>query len=405
MNDTDVLVVGGGATGVGTARDLALRGLDVTLVERNGLGSGTSGRSHGVVHSGARYAEADPVDARECIEENRILRSIAGAAIDETGGLFVQLADDDPAYFEQKRAACEECDIPVEMLSVSRANDLAPGLSEAVERVMHVPDAVVYPSRLIAANAAAAQQHGATIHLHAPLTDLTTERGQVVEATLGGTVDQRITPEYVVNAAGAWAGKVAALAGVSVGMQPTRGVMVSVEYNTLGPVLNRCRDPDDGDIIVPHDSEAVLGTTSVAVDDPDEYDTADWEIERSVEECAAMLPAVTDRPTVRTWWGVRPLYEPTAEDTDGRDISRGFARIDHSTAGLDNMTTIVGGKLTTYRRMAQKTADAVCEQFGIEADCETARRSLPGSDNPDQLDRYADNFDCDNPTDRDVVHG
>ena len=69
-----VLVVGGGATGTGVARDLSLRGVNVALVERGGLGSGTSGRSHGVLHSGARYAESDPTGAEECIEENRVIR-------------------------------------------------------------------------------------------------------------------------------------------------------------------------------------------------------------------------------------------------------------------------------------------------------------------------------------------
>jgi glycerol-3-phosphate dehydrogenase len=111
-----VLVIGGGATGVGIARDLALRGIDVTLVDRGGLASGTSGRSHGLLHSGARYAESDPVGAEECIQENRVLKRIAGACIRDTDGLFVQLADDDPAYFETKRDARETVGIPMTVL-------------------------------------------------------------------------------------------------------------------------------------------------------------------------------------------------------------------------------------------------------------------------------------------------
>jgi len=85
---------------------------------------------------------------------------------------------------------------------------------------------------------------------------------------------------------------------------------MSVEYDALGPVLNRCRPPDDGDIVVPHESEAVVGTMSVPVSGPSEYERADWEAEWSIEECAAMLPAVAEAPVVRTWWGVRPLYAP-----------------------------------------------------------------------------------------------
>ncbi|WP_276272559.1 FAD-dependent oxidoreductase [Haloarcula litorea] len=402
-DDPTVLVVGGGATGVGVARDLALRGVGVTLVERGGLSSGTSGRSHGLLHSGARYAEADAVGAEECIAENRVLRDIAGECVRDTGGLFVQLAGDDPDYFAAKRAACEAVGIETETLDPAAARELVPGLSADVERAMRVPDAVVYPSRLVAANAADAAAHGATIYPHAPLESLTVADGAVVEATLGGDADATIAPDYVVNAAGAWAGQVAAKAGVAVEMAPARGVMVSVDYDGLGPVLNRCRDPDDGDIVVPHDAEAVVGTTSVPVSDPDDYERADWEVERSIEECAAMLPAVADAEVLRTWWGVRPLYAPDEGDGDRRGISRGFFRLDHADDGVENFASVVGGKLTTYRRMAESTTDLVCERLGVEAACETASRRLPGADEPERLDEYVARYDGQGPTDEDVV--
>ncbi|MEF8826544.1 MAG: FAD-dependent oxidoreductase, partial [Halapricum sp.] len=322
MGSTTVLVIGGGATGTGIARDLALRGVNVTLVDRNGLGSGTSGRSHGLLHSGARYAESDRVGAEECIEENRVLKDIGGECIRDTGGLFVQLEDDDPAYFEEKLEACERADIPATVLREEEASERVPELADEVERVMEVPDAVIYPSRLVAANAADAREHGASIYPHAPVEDLTVEGGRVVGVDVGGTVDDRIEAEYVVNAAGAWAGQLAEMAGVGVEMRPTRGVMISVEYDGLSPVLNRCRDPDDGDIVVPHEGEAVLGTTSVEVDDPDDYPKEEWEVERTFEECAAMLPPVADAPVVRKWWGVRPLYAPDEDERGGRGISR-----------------------------------------------------------------------------------
>src|SRR5512137_1961320 len=94
----DVIIIGGGATGGGTALDLALRGLRVALVERADLTDGTSGRYHGLLHSGGRYAVRDPESARECIEENRLLRKIVPHGIEDTGGLFIQTPDDDPAY-------------------------------------------------------------------------------------------------------------------------------------------------------------------------------------------------------------------------------------------------------------------------------------------------------------------
>jgi glycerol-3-phosphate dehydrogenase len=403
MTDTpDVLVIGGGATGTGIARDLALRGVDVMLVERNGLSSGASSRSHGLLHSGARYAEANRIGAEECIVENRILRFIAGACIRDTGGLFVQLADDDPAYFEEKHTACTEIGIETTLLSGAEARVHVPDLSTAVERAMWVPDGVVYPSRLCAANAADAEVHGAAVHPHAPLEEMVVEDGRITTVLVGGAVDAEVEPQYVVNAAGAWAGTVASMADVEVGMAPSRGVMISVEYDGLGPALNRCRTPDDGDIVVPHDDEVVLGTTSVPVTDPDDYEQVDWEIETSVRECAAMLPPVADAPTVRTWWGVRPLYAPDEQTSDRRGISRGFSTLDHTADGVDNFLSVVGGKLTTYRQMAEAVSHRVCDTLGVEAECETAIRPLPGAEDPGQLDDFVATYDGQGPTDADV---
>jgi len=401
--ETTVLVVGGGATGVGIARDLALRGVDVTLSERGGLSSGTTGRSHGLLHSGARYAESDRVGAEECIEENEIIRSIAGECIRDEGGLFLQLSEDDPEYFDEKRTACEEIGIETEELDPETVRETVPGITDDLERAMHVPDASIYPSRLVAANAADAEAHGATIHPHGPVEELRVSDGSITEASLGGDVDTTVEPTHVVNAGGAWAGKIAELAGVEVGMAPARGVMISVEYDQLDPVLNRCRDPDDGDIIVPHDDEAVLGTTSVPVSDPDEYEKAEWEVEKSIEECAEMLPTVADAPVTREWWGVRPLYAPDEGDGDRRGISRGYFTLDHADDGVDNFTSIVGGKLTTYRQMAEQATDLVCEKLGVDAGCETDARTLPGADDADRLDEFVARYDGQGPTDEDVV--
>lgn len=403
MKDPTVLIVGGGATGAGIARDLALRGVDVALIDRGGLASGTSGRSHGLLHSGARYVESDPVDAEECFEENRVLRDVAGACIRETGGLFVQLADDDPEYFDAKRDWCESVGIPTRVIDDDEARAAIPDLSDDVTRAMAVPDAVVCPSRLVAANAADARDHGTTVCVDAPIEGMAVAGGRITSVELGGSVDARIEPNYVVNAAGAWAGRVAAMAGLDVGMRPTRGVMISIEYDGLGSVLNRCRDPNDGDIIVPHESEVVLGTTSVPVADPDDYPTEEREIERIYRECRAMLPTVADAPEARVWWGVRPLYAPDEDEGDRRGISRGFSRLDHAGEGVENFVSIVGGKLTTYRKMAEETADLVCERLGIDAECTTAERRLPGSDDPDRLDAFVTEFDGEGPTDVDVV--
>ncbi len=406
---TTVLVIGGGGTGVGTARDLAARGVDVTLVERGGLASGTSGRSHGLLHSGARYAESDPEGAVECIEENQTLREIAGHCINDTGGLFVQLDEDDPDYFEEKLEACHEHGIDAEVIDGDEARERVPDLSDSVERAMVVPDAAIYPSRLAAANAESAAEHGATILTHAPVEDIGVADGEIATVEVGGTVNETIQPEYVVNTTGPWADKLGAMAGVDFEMKPTKGVMFSVPYEGLDPVLNRCREPSDGDIIIPHENEAVLGTTSVEVDDPDDFPEEQWEIDRMYEECGAMLPPVEDREAVRTWWGCRPLYAPDEADRgdsgegDERSISRDFVLLDHAQDGVDNFASVVGGKLTTYRMMAESTADHVAGKLGVDAESITADEQLPGADDPAELDRLVAKYSEPQPTDAGVV--
>ncbi|MDY7081102.1 MAG: FAD-dependent oxidoreductase, partial [Halobacteria archaeon] len=156
---------------------------------------------------------------------------------------------------------------------------------------------------------------------------------------------------------------------------------------------NRCRPPDDGDIAVPYRDNIILGTTSVEVESADSYSKTDEEIEVVVEECAAMLPSVSHDDVERVYWGVRPLYG--GSDESGRRISRDFHLLDHSERdGVKNFTTIVGGKLTTYRRMAEEVSDHICDKLGVEAECRT-RDELPADDS-ELLDSYINEvvYDC-----------
>src|ERR1700761_2551210 len=111
---TDVLVIGGGATGAGIAWDAALRGFDVILADRHDLAEGTSGRFHGLLHSGGRYAVKDPNAARECIGENRIIRRVAADCVEDTGGLFVTTPFDDPDFADRLLQGCRDTGVDCE---------------------------------------------------------------------------------------------------------------------------------------------------------------------------------------------------------------------------------------------------------------------------------------------------
>jgi len=405
-----VVVIGGGATGVGIARDLAMRGVDTRLVERGTLGGATTGHSHGVLHSGARYADGDPDGARECIAENRVLRNIAGAAIEDTGGLFVSTPGDDPAYLAEKREACAACDIPTTDRSPEEARQREPSLGPA-DGAFEVPDAVVSPSRLVAATAASARQEGATLHTGTALSDLLVEDGRVVGVELdqeGST--RRVRTEHVVNAAGAWAGRIAGLADCPVEMRPTRGAMVVVDH-AVSPVLNRCRPTADGDLVVPVGAKSVLGTTGDPVDDPDAHtfeehadehgEATDEAVARLVEECSEMVPAIAEASVERTYWGVRPLHSDAGT---GRGASRGFQMFDHADRDdVGGLTTVTGGKLTTHRLMAESVTDHVCARLGVVGRCRTDEEALPFAGDRSGLDELVRSFGMDPPADRDAI--
>ncbi len=115
--DSEVIIIGGGATGAGIARDCARRGLRTLLIERHDIATGATGRNHGLLHSGARYAVTDNESARECISENRILRRIARHCIEPTNGLFITLPEDDLAWQQTFIDACQQAGIEATPLS------------------------------------------------------------------------------------------------------------------------------------------------------------------------------------------------------------------------------------------------------------------------------------------------
>ncbi|MGQ4555324.1 anaerobic glycerol-3-phosphate dehydrogenase subunit GlpA [Halobellus sp. GM3] len=409
-----VIVVGGGSTGCGIARDLAMRGLDVTLVEKGTLTHGTTGRMHGLLHSGGRYAVSDQASARECIDENRILRRIATHCVEMTGGLFVQRPEDDDAYFERKLAGCRECEIPAEVLSGDEAREIEPYLAADVQRAIRVPDGAVDPFRLCVANAADAVERGARVETHTEVTDVLVEGGEVVgvevehESGSGEFVHGRagetetLYADYVVNATGAWAGQIGEMAGVDVAVRPSKGVMTVMNVRQVDTVINRCRPKGDADIVVPHETTCILGTTDEEVADPEDYPEERWEVDLLIDTLSELVPILGEARTVRSFWGVRPLYEPPEVGSeDPTDITRDFFLLDHGERDdRPGMASIVGGKLTTYRLMAEAAADHVCEALGVDAECRTAEVPLPGSEDFSVLREWMDEFGLRSPIGR-----
>jgi glycerol-3-phosphate dehydrogenase len=383
---TEVLVIGGGATGAGVAWDASLRGLDVILVDRLDLAEGTSGRFHGLLHSGGRYVVKDAPAARECIAENRILRRVAADAIEDTGGLFVTTPWDDPAYADRFVTACAETDVDCEEISVTQALRDEPRVHPKISRAFRVPDANIDIWKTVWAMAHGAEQRGARILPYHRVTQIRRDSDQITGAFVHDVrTDEQLEIEarVTVNATGAWAGQIASLAGIEgVRVFPGRGIMIAMNHRLVNTVINRCQLPTDGDILVPIRTVSVIGTTDRHTEDPDDHTVAQSEVDQMLDDGEKLVPGFRQARALRVWTGVRPLFEDAkASDTDTRDVTRAHALLDHRERdGVGGFVTITGGKITTFRLMAQDTVDAVCDILGTKTPCTTATEPLPGSE-------------------------
>ena len=378
---TQALIIGGGVTGTGLARDLALRGVESLLVEKGDINAGSSGSNHGLLHSGGRYVATDPGAARECHEENEILKKMAAHCIEDTGGLFVAVEGDDEKYAADFPQLCSKCGIPCQWVDPKEAREMEPALSQKTIAAYLVEDASIDPFKLSLENISQAQQLGTKLLGHTKVVGFKNNGNRIQVALLQDmkTGEEIIVePKEVINACGAWAGEVAASAGVSINILYSKGSLLVTDRRVTERVVNRLRSPADGDILVPGGTVSILGTTSMRIDSLEKVRPTVPEVDLIVEEGAAMLPALETARYIRAYSGVRPLLEQESEDND-RSVSRGFTLLDHIQDGLENFSTISGGKLTTYRFMAEKAADLVCDRMGITNPCLTRTEPLPST--------------------------
>ena len=382
---TEVLIIGGGATGVGISRDLALRGIPSILIEMGDFASGASGRNHGLFHSGGRYAVSDPEAARECISENRILRRIAPHCIEETKGLFISLPEDGIDFRERFIHACEEGGIRTTLLTRDDVLGLEPELNPNLLSAVEVPDGAIDPFALIFENAKEAEELGSKILLHTEGISLTLNKNEVKEVRVKDLLqgeEYTIAASYIINATGAWANQFLRLAGLHISMALSKGSMLITNRRLNHSVINRCRPPSDGDIIVPNHTVSILGTTSLRLEGAENYEVTPQEVSLLIQETSKMIPAIKEARLIRAYAGIRPLFQSEEEGND-RAISRGFVLIDHAKGDrIRNLITITGGKLMTYRLMAEKTSDLICKKMGMNQSCSTQLKPLPGANRP-----------------------
>ncbi|HEY51903.1 MAG TPA: anaerobic glycerol-3-phosphate dehydrogenase subunit A, partial [Caldilineae bacterium] len=383
--ETEILVIGGGATGAGVVWDAALRGFEAVLVEKRDLTHGTTGRYHGLLHSGGRYVVKDPQSARECIAENRILRRTHTHCLEETGGFFVVTPEDEGDYPDRFVAACAETGVPCNEISVAEALRREPLLNPRVSRVFEVPDGAADSFLATHATAQAARVAGAQVLVYHEVMGLLIEGGEDERRVVGARVrdvangeDVEIHAALTISASGAWAGQIASMAGITVEIIPGKGVMVALNHRLVNTVLNRCKMPSDGDILVPAHTVCVIGTTDERVADPENLRIEPWEVQYMLDEGDKLTPGLSKARVLRAWAGVRPLYQEGYSGAS-REATRQFTLLDHKERdGVAGLLTITGGKWTTFRLMAEKTIDKAVEYLGERKPCRTAETPAPG---------------------------
>ncbi|WP_072670706.1 anaerobic glycerol-3-phosphate dehydrogenase subunit A [Vibrio injensis] len=382
--ETDVVIIGGGATGTGIMRDCALRDIRCILVEKDDIASGTTGRNHGLLHSGARYAVTDHESAKECIQENLILKHIAKHCVEATEGLFITLPEDDIAFQDTFITACQSAGIATKRLTAKEALRLEPNVNPALIGAVQVPDGTLDPFRLCAANVLDAKEHGAQILNRTVVTGLIRQGDTVLGVhcqQLGTQLQFDIFAKQVINAAGIWGQNICEYADLNIKMFPAKGSLLILDYRINNLVINRCRKPSDADILVPGDTISLIGTTSehIDYDQIDNLHVSEQEVDILLSEGAKLAPIMANTRVLRAYAGVRPLVA-VDDDGSGRNISRGIVLLDHQERdGLKGLTTITGGKLMTYRLMAEWATDMVAKKLGNTVACTTHTRPLPGS--------------------------
>src|SRR4051794_31361 len=381
----DLLVVGGGITGAGVALDAATRGLRVVLVERGDLASGTSRWSSKLAHGGLRYIAAGQLGVawESAVERNRLFRHIAphlvqpmrfviprppaGRRADRIAGRIgfgiadaMRAASRTPAVLPRTR-----------WIDDVQIRTLLPALRGSREAALHVDGSLEDDARLVVGIARTAASYGATILTHCRAESVHARGAHIVNVLTGES--QEVAARCVVVAAGVWSGELV----MDVPLQPSKGAHVLLRGDALGSPTSAFNILVPGShnryvFAVPRpDGTVQVGLTDDAVDTVEDEPQATAQDEHFLLETlsSGLSEAVTSDDVVGRFAGLRPLLGG-ADNSNPADLSRRHALLDR-----DGVLVLVGGKLTTYRAMAEDAVDRVARQVDTRAPCIT--RTLP----------------------------
>ncbi len=395
--DYDVVVIGGGVNGTGTARDCAMRGLRVLLLEKQDFGVGASGNSSGMIHGGIRYMLSDRKVTELACRDAGYIRRIAPHLVFRIPFLMPFASRGEEATLAEKAAwyATEvyvgTYDLyqplkggkPSTRLGPEELYAVEPGLRPGLGGAVTLDEWGIDAFRLCALNALCAERHGADVRNWTEATELLREGGRVVGVrfrdVLGGEAGEARAP-VVFNACGAWSPAFARRAGVSVPMRPGKGVHLTLDrrYSHYGVI---CRAVDGRQMfLMPHEQESIVGTTDDDYyGDPDDLEATADEVEYLLEGAESLVPGVRRARVTRAWCGLRTTLYEYGKNED--ELSREHQLHDHASEGAAGLFSLAGGKLASYRAQSQEVTDRILEALGKPAvPCRTHLEPLPGGE-------------------------
>ncbi|GMU59766.1 MAG: glycerol-3-phosphate dehydrogenase [Myxococcaceae bacterium] len=390
----DVLVVGGGITGCGAARDAAARGLKVALVEKTDFGAGTSSRSSKLIHGGLRYLEhAEFGLVFESVNERKRLMSL-GRHLVRPLPFLVTNYKGDRRFLPTLAFGLWIYDALCLFGNYRNHRTFGPTKTRALEPKIKAQglrggilyyDCLTDDARLTLENALDARALGAVVLNHARAGQVLKDgTGRVVGLVVEDVESGRrieVRSKLVINASGPWSDEVRALASLKGILKPTKGVHVVVDDTRL-PVKHALmlQSPRDKRVVfcIPWGlGRTVIGTTDTFFDgSPDKLEPTFDDVDYLLETANAFFLDAHLAPAdvLATWSGLRPLLKPEDESASASAVSR-----EHLIDVQPGFVTIAGGKLTTYRNMAAELIDACLPQLGVETKCQTKHRPLPGA--------------------------
>lgn len=407
--ETTVVVVGGGINGAGVARDLALRGIDTVLVEKGDIARGTSWASSGMIHGGLRYLLSDVHTTYKSSKDAGYIKNAAPHLIFRIPLMMptfaheglrgrVMLSGADALFAHYDRFQPLKGGWPHKRLSAQEARAIEPRLAEGVVGAVLTDEWGIDVPRLCIANALDAHEHGAEIRSWTALTGFIREGARIVGVSLRDELDgerYELRCKLVVNCAGPWAPKVAALAKAEVKLRPAKGVHLVLDRR-VGNTGLICNAIDGRQVfIIPHENTSVIGTTDDDYyGDPDRLDVGEDEIEYLLWAVESVWPEVRRARIVKSIAGLRPTLFERAKYED--DLTRDHRVIDHAKEDrVPGLLTLAGGKLAAYRIMAQDATDTACALLNVTAPCRTQLTPLPGGAAMPDAFALAQEFDLD----------